>query len=128
LTPEEHQKRYEDHIPEGKNVEPKDNEPTTMTKNAKTYHWLKKCHNGKGMWALHTTDKHKGRIFLKTKPDEHKKKVSFQTDTSSGSSETTDNPPTSAKDSSKNEKQGTTPSIQVKKELLANAKVYLAQF
>ena len=128
LTPEERQKRYEDRIPEWKKVEPKNDEPTTMSKNNKTYNWCKKCRNGKGMWALHTTDEHKGNTFSKSKTDENKKKVSFQTDTSSTSSKTSSNPPTSTTDSSKTEKQGTTPSIKVKKELLTNAKAYLAQF
>ena len=38
LTPEEHQKCYDSHLPEWKKKEPKDGEPTSITKDDKTYY------------------------------------------------------------------------------------------
>jgi hypothetical protein len=125
LTPEERQKRYEDRIPEWKKVAPQGDEPTTMIKNGKTYHWCTKCRNGKGMWALHKTEDHRG--YSKPKSEEAKKKVSFQTDTSTESSKQS-TPSSSKSTSSSKEKPSSGPSIQIKKELLTNAKAYLAQF
>jgi hypothetical protein len=122
LSSEEKQKRYEDRIPAWKKVAPKDEEPTTMTKDGKTYFWCTKCRNGKGLWALHTTEQHSSNYH-----DKEKKKVAFQAEvadipSSSDSNEKTDQ---SSSKSSSSTKQ---PSIQVKKELLTNAKAYLAQF
>ena len=126
LTPEERLKRYESRIPEWKKEAPKEGEPDSIKKNDKTYHWCKKCRNGKGMWALHKTEEHTGKVYQSnttvdksTKPT---KKVSFQTDTSND----TQKPDKSGDSKSSQEKKQ--PSIQVKKELLNNAKAYLAQF
>ena len=123
LTPEERLKRYESRIPEWKKVPPKDGEPTTLEKNDKTYHWCTKCRLEKGMWALHNTEEHKGKPTTTTtteKSTKEKKKVSFQADTSIPT-------PTESSDS-KTSTETKQPSIQVKKELLTNAKAYLAQF
>ena len=128
LSPEERLKRYESRIPEWKKQAPKEGESDSVKKNDKTYHWCKKCRNTKGMWALHSTDEHKGKIYKdqsNTTIEKSTKKVSFQTDT------LTDTPKTStSKTSSKGSKETKTtgPSIQVKKDLLNNAKAYLAQF
>jgi hypothetical protein len=119
LSSEEKQKRYEDRLPAWKKVEPKDGESMSMTKDSKEYFWCKKCRNGKGMWALHKTEQHTSGY--KPKP----KKVSFQADAKSE-----DTPDTTSGDNKDNKpKTGPSqPSISVKKELLTNAKAYLAQF
>jgi hypothetical protein len=121
LSSEEKQKRYDDRIPGWKKIAPKEEEPTTMTKDGKEYFWCTKCRNGKGMWALHKTEQHTSNFHNK-----EKKKVAFQAEvadipSSSDSNEKTDQ--SASKSSSTNQ-----PSIQVKKELLTNAKAYLAQF
>ena len=123
LTPEERLKRYESRIPDWKKVGPKEGEPNTTTKNNKTYHWCKKCRNGKGMWALHQTEEHKGRPAFNHSNQPDKKKVSFQADTKVQPSKES-----STSNSTSKEKQHSGPSIQVKKDLLNNAKAYLAQF
>jgi hypothetical protein len=129
LSPEERQKRYEDRIPEWKKVAPIDGEPKTITKKDKKYHWCTKCRNGKGMWALHTTEEHKGNSYSKQKKEETtKKKVSFQTDTTSTTTSQSKTSSTSDTKSSTNDESTSKPSIQVKKEILQNAKAYLAQF
>lgn len=117
LSSEEKQKRYEDRIPAWKKVAPKDGEPTTMTKDGKVYFWCTKCRNGKGMWALHITEQHTSNFH-----DKEKKKVAFQADVTDIPSSSDSNEKT---DQSSSTKQS---SIQVKKELLTNAKAYLAQF
>jgi hypothetical protein len=121
LTPEERQKKYEDRIPDWKKIAPKGDEPTTITKNGKTYHWCTKCRNGKGMWALHTTEEHRGHSKSNS-GDQTKKKVSFKSDVS------TDTTKSDANSDSKSTPTSSKPSIQVKKDLLQNAKAYLAQF
>jgi hypothetical protein len=123
LSPEERQKRYEARIPDWKKIAPKEGEPTTIVKNGKTYHWCTKCRNGKGMWALHTTEEHRGKSASNhSNQSDKNKKVSFQADTKVESSK-------ESKETSKpTEKQQSGPSIQVKKDLLNNAKAYLAQF
>ena len=116
LTPEEKQKRYEDRIPAWKKVAPKEDEAKEMTKDSKDYFWCTKCRNEKGLWALHKTEQHTSNFQHKDK-----KKVAFQTETSEKSSSSD----SKAKENSSSVKQ---PSITVKKELLTNAKAYLAQF
>lgn len=128
MSTEERQKRYEDRIPDWKKVAPQKDDPPTITKNDKAYHWCKKCRNEKGMWALHTTDEHKGTTKSRS-GDDYKKKVSFQADTSTDSSEPSNDSATKQdQDSSKSNKKDPAPSIKVKAELLTNAKAYLAQF
>jgi uncharacterized protein (DUF342 family) len=75
------------------------------------------------MWALHTTEEHRGKPASNHSNQTDKKKVSFQADTKVESSK-------ESKDSTSKpaEKQHSGPSIQVKKDLLNNAKAYLAQF
>jgi hypothetical protein len=74
-----------------------------MVENGKTYHWCTKCRNGKGLWALHKESEHKDFC----KKSKGGKEVSFSADTKSDNGE---------------------PAIQVNKQLLTNAKAYLAQF
>ena len=71
------------------------------------------------MWALHKTEQHTSNYKPKAK------KVSFQADATSE-----DTPDTTSGDN-KDDKPTTgpsQPSVSVKKELLTNAKAYLAQF
>jgi hypothetical protein len=117
LTPEERQKRYDDRIPDWKKVPPKDDEPQSMIKDGKEYFYCKKCRNGKGMWALHKTEQHTSNY-----QQSRTKKVAFQADTSESPPSSDDKETTTTKSSASK------PSISVKKELLTNAKAYLAQF
>ena len=127
LTPEKHLKQYEARIPEWKKQAPAKGESDSVKKNNKTYHWCKKCHNIKGMWALHKTKEHKGKVYKdqsNTTVDKSSKKVSFQAETSNNSSKSKiDSKPSFSKDD-----KPSGPSIQVKKDLINNAKAYLAQF
>jgi hypothetical protein len=102
LTSEEKQKKYEAKIPDWKKIAPTDGK-LTMVKNGKTYYWCTKCRNGKGLWALHKESEHRDY----NKKSKSGKEVSFSTDTKSDDGE---------------------PAIQVNKQLLTNAKAYLAQF
>jgi hypothetical protein len=111
LTDEEKLKRKEAKIPDWKKQAPKKGESKTMVKDGKTYHHCMKCRGGKGLWALHKESDHRDN-FKPASSQSNKKKdggkeVSFSTDTKQSDDE---------------------PSIQVNKQLLTNAKAYLAQF
>ena len=128
LTPEERLKRYEARIPEWKKQAPAEGEPDSIKKNEKTYNWCKKCRNGKGMWALHKTEEHKGKVYKdqsNTTADKSSKKVSFKTETSNENDSSNSD---SSKAPASKEDKPSGPSIQVKKDLINNAKAYLAQF
>jgi hypothetical protein len=115
LSVEDRLKRKDAKIPDWKKVAPKEGEPKSKSKDDKTYYWCTKCRYGKGMWALHNDAAHKTDFKSdtpKTNQEKEKKKVTFaaavigdkKTDDDSG------------------------PKIQVNKNLLTNAKAYLAQF
>ena len=111
LSDEEKFKKKDAKIPDWKKVSPKEGGSKTKVVEDKTYYWCTKCRNGKGMWALH--EKHSDEYKYdptKKKGTKENKKVSFATDTTS-------------EDESKEE-----PAIKVNKNLLTNAKAYLAQF
>ena len=127
LTPEERLKRYESRIPDWKKIPPKDGEPDTMEKNGKTYHYCRKCRDGKGLWALHKTSEHTGKSYKDAVTNKSTKKVSFQADTSTTSS-TSNSTESDSKAHSDDKKSASVPKIQVKKDLINNAKAYLAQF
>ena len=109
LSQEEKIKLKEARIPEWKKIEPKDNDPTQKVVDGRTYHWCKLCRQGNGMWALHKVHdsnfKPNGSKY--EKESEKSPKVSFSSDT-------------------KKEDGSAEPSIKVNKELLNNAKSYLA--
>jgi hypothetical protein len=127
LTPEERLKRYESRIPDWKKIPPKDGEPDTIEKNGKTYHYCRKCRDGKGMWALHKTSEHTGKSYKDAVTNKGTKKVSFQADTSTSSS-TSNSTESQSKAPSDDKQSASAPTIQVKKDLINNAKAYLAQF
>jgi hypothetical protein len=121
LSPEEKLKRRESRIPEWKKVPPAKGESNTMERDGRTYFYCTKCRDGKGMWALHTTENH--RSDFKSKQQQCPK--DSKEDTSTKDPEATTKKVSFAaavKGDSSN------PSIQVKKSLLTNAKAYLAQF
>ena len=91
-----------------KKTPPKDGESRTMQRNNRTYHFCKKCHGGKGMWVLHEEKDHKDG-FKFNKADDKKE--------GNSSSKTSANNSTKSNDD---------PSIQVRKDLLNNAKAFLA--
>ncbi len=104
-------------VPEWKKVSPKSGEPTTKVVDNRTYHWCKKCRDGEGMWAMH--DVHVDNFKLKKNNDSNgakqataTKSVTFNVTGDVGGT-------TSQHD---NELK-----MQVKPELLADAKAYLTQ-
>jgi hypothetical protein len=104
ITSEEAFKKKDAKIPDWKKIPPKEGEKKTKEKDSKTYYWCSKCRNGKGMWALHKESDHK----FSFKSNNKDKKVSFTAETKNG------------------EAKGT-PTIQVSKNLMSNAKAYLAR-
>jgi hypothetical protein len=109
LSQEEKQRLKETRIPDWKKVAPKEDEPTQKVVEGRTYYWCKHCRQGKGMWALHKVHDFNFKpngSKLGNKEDKSPK-VSFSTDT-------------------KKDDGNTEPSIKVNKELLNNAKSYLA--
>ena len=111
LTDEERAKRKDSRYPEWKKTAPKDGESKEKIVNERTYYWCQKCRGGKGLWTFHKV--HNSNFVPKTgKPgnskDEKKdKSVSF----AKGTKKSDDGEP----------------SITVNKELLQNAKSYLAR-
>ena len=110
--------RGDSRIPEWKKKAPEKGEPKEKVVDGKTYYWCTECRNGKGMWALHKV--HDSNYRKRAAPDDTpptneskgsakpspNKKVAFSTDT----------------------KQEDGPKIQVKKDLIDNARAYLAQY
>jgi hypothetical protein len=114
LTPEEKAKLKESRIPAWKKVAPKDGEPTQKEVDGRTYYWCTKCRDGKGMWALHKT--HDTNFNPRSSKKDDKKSVSFSDNTK----DSNNNDATKTNESSE-------PSIKVNKELLKNARAYLAR-
>jgi hypothetical protein len=108
LSAEEKAKRKDAKIPDWKKQAPKTGESKTKNSNDKTYYWCGKCRGGKGLWALHKESEHKDFFKSKSKDKKEGKEVSFSTDTK--------------------QSDGNEPAIKVNKQLLSNAKAYLAQF
>jgi hypothetical protein len=109
LSQEEKQRLKETRIPDWKKVAPKEDEPTQKVVEGRTYYWCKHCRQGKGMWALHKVHdfKFKPNGPKSGKDTDKSSKVSFSSDT-------------------KKDDGNAEPSIKVNKELLNNAKSYLA--
>ncbi len=126
LTDTERKERKESRIPSWKKVAPKEDEPTTIAKDDRTYHWCTKCRDSEGMWALHASDGHKDNFTKSTSTGPKKssssdtqkgtkKNVSFQAET------------TSTADNKENEGNSSEPKARVKSSLMKNARAYLAQ-
>jgi hypothetical protein len=107
LSDAEKLKRKDAKIPDWKKKAPTSGASKTLEKDGKTYYWCGKCRSGKGLWALHKESDHKDDFKSKSKEKKDKKQVSFSTDTKQSDAE---------------------PAISVSKNLLSNAKAYLAQF
>ena len=107
LTDEEKAKRKESKIPDWKKQPPSDDDEKTKDVEDRTYHWCGKCRGGKGMWALHSEKDHKDNF----KPPSNSTKSDEKKD-----------------DDSKKKSTNDDSSVQVSKDLLKNAKAYLAQF
>jgi hypothetical protein len=116
---QEKTKRKESKIPEWKKEAPTNDDPHEKEVDGRTYYWCSKCREGKGMWALHKESEHTNnfRGNNKQKDATGSKSVRFTNNTKSNKDDST----------SDSESDGT-PSIKVNKELLKNAKAYLAQF
>ena len=104
LTDEEYKKLKESRIAEWKKKAPKKGVSTTKEVDGRTYHFCGKCRNGEGMWVLHKESEHKDNF--KQAPSGKEKGKGKKKDTSKSSDEG--------------------PSIQVNKQLLNNAKSYIA--
>jgi hypothetical protein len=120
LTAEEREQRREARIPDWKKIAPKGNEPTKTDRGGRTYHWCSKCRDGKGMWSLHPTEEHK--------KDFKSSYLSSNTTSSKKDDLKTDDNSKPTKKVSFKATSEDKPSISVKKDLLSNAKAYLAQF
>jgi hypothetical protein len=120
LSDEDKLKRKDGKIPDWKKVPPKEGESKIKEYNDKTYYYCGKCRDGKGMWALHKESEHKhdfrSDTFKKGNGDKATKKVSFAAAVTEG------------KQTSNDIVEEDEPKIQVNKNLLTNAKAYLAQF
>ena len=108
LSAEEQAKRRDAKIQEWKKKAPMADKPTTITKDDKTYHYCIKCRGGKGLWTLHKESEHKDYFKPKSNKTKDTKKVTFSIDKKSS-------------DDDDNEL-----AIKVNKQLLSNAKSYLA--
>ena len=89
-----------------KRTAPKPGEPTTMERNGRTYHFCRKCNKGNGMWVMHEEKDHKDNF-----------KPNFDKDKNGKSNNSKSN---------NDDKSTDDPSIQVRKDLLNNAKAFLA--
>ena len=107
-------------VPEWKKQPPASGGSKTKIVEDRTYHWCSKCRDGQGMWALHNE---------KTHIDNFKRNKS-------GSTNTTHEPAKKAVSFSvandnvidSSDEDGDGPKLQVKEELLSNAKAYISQF
>lgn len=86
---------------------PKEGDAKTQMRGDKKFHWCRKCRQGKGLWARHAEEDHSDNF--KPKFDNTSRPSSRQSSESSANSGSND-----------------TPSIQVRKDLLSNAKAYIA--
>jgi hypothetical protein len=108
LSDAEKWKKKDAKIPDWKKKAPAPSASKTMEKDGKTYYWCWKCRGaGKGLWALHKESDHKDDFKFESKEEKDMKQLSFSTDTKQSDAE---------------------PAISVSKNLLSNAKAYLAQF
>ena len=92
---------------------PVKDDPTTKTFNKKEYHWCIKCRDGEGLWALHTTDQHKGYTPKSTLDSKNEETKSTKSNSKVTFSDKDD-------DSS--------PKVQVNNKVLQNARALMAQF
>lgn len=105
-------------ISDWKKQSPASNNSKTKLVDNRTYNWCKKCRDGEGMWALHQEQAHiDGFKRNQSKnanagQDKKTKAVSFNVEN--------DNDADSSDDDG--------PKLQVKGELLADAKAFLSQF
>ena len=100
-------------------IAPKPDDPNTKEVDGRTYYFCKKCRQGEGLWALHKEEEHKGRSNKRTTT------VSFTSDTKKD-----DGPSQSKEDASKESTSSAAPkpALKVSKDLISNAKSYLAHF
>ncbi len=103
-------------VPDWKKVPPQSGAATTKTVDDRVYHWCRKCRNSDGMWALHKESEHVDN-FKRSKSDTSKKNTS----TKAVSFNVSD----SLEDSSDDVAAG--PKLQVKEDLLNEAKSFLSQ-
>ena len=103
LTDEE----YDARLPAWKKEKPKEGDPATVERNDRKYHWCTKCRRGKGMWSMHQTTEHRGKPPNPKANNSRPQSAQSTKSTTEGSKETE-------------------PEIQVRKDLLNNAKAFLA--
>ena len=106
---DENKEKKKGGYPEWKTIAPKEGEPTTKTVDGKEFHFCTKCRGGKGLWARHKEKDHKNGF----KPDNSKNGNSGGQNSKQGTDKNANS-------------NGNDPSIQVRKDLLSNAKAFLA--
>ena len=107
LSDEEYKKLKESRIADWKKQSPKSGESKSKEVDGRTYHFCSKCREGEGMWVLHKEADHKDNFKQVARPKSAKSK-------------------SDKKKSDKKPESGNDPAIQVNKQLLDNAKSYLA--
>jgi len=102
-------------IPEWKKIPPNPGERNVKTVDDRVYHWCRKCRDGNGMWSLHKEGEHVDN-FKRNKSDKDKKSTSVKA-VSFNVSDSSDDSTGDSKASK----------LQVKQELLADAKAFITQ-
>ena len=97
----------ESRIADWKKQSPKSGDSKSKEVDGRTYHFCSKCREGEGMWVLHKEADHKDNFKQVARPKSAKSK-------------------SDKKKSDKKPESGSDPAIQVNKQLLDNAKSYLA--
>ena len=92
--------------PAWKTKAPTDGESKVITRGDKKFYWCTKCRQGKGLWSRHSEEDHKSDY----RPTFNNSRPSSRQSTNENSNNST----------------GNDPSIQVQKDLLNNAKAFLA--
>jgi len=113
-------KRKQYVVPEWKKQPPGSGAPKTKIVDDGTYNWCSKCRNGQGMWALHHENAHVDNF------KRNKSNVSGESQTTSKKAVSFSVANDNTVDSSDDDDDG--PKLQVKDDLLNNAKAYIAQF
>jgi len=103
-------------IPDWKKVPPAAGEKPRKTVDDRIYHWCRKCRDGDGMWSLHQESEH---------VDNFKRSKSNNSKTSTATKAVSFNVSDSSEDSADDTSAG--PKLQVKQDLLAEAKSFLTQ-
>lgn len=120
LTDAEKKARKEAKYPDWKKKGPAEGESTTKEVDGRTYHYCKKCRDGEGLWSLHKETEHTSNFKQPAKSDSKGK------DSNKNNSSSSNNKKKVGFNANTKKEDG--PTIKVNKDLLKNAKAYLAKF